>query len=112
MLYDDSKAVRSGSVIPIKFELCDANGVDVSSSAIIVTLAPQGVTQTSPLAPGTLESVGNANPDNNFRFDSTLGPTGGYIYNLSTAGLSTGTYEITFTVTGDLTQHQVKFQVK
>lgn len=60
-----------------------------------------------------MESVGNANPDNNFRYDSTLGPTGGYIYNLSTKGLSTGTYALTFSVSGDpVPRHQVLFQVK
>lgn len=105
ILYDQTKAVQSGSVVPIKFQLCDTNAADVSSANI--TVSAQKLTQVSTQAPGTLESVGSANPDNNFRFDSTLGPTGGYIYNLSTSGLATGTYAMTFIATGDPTQHQV-----
>ena len=39
-----------------------------------------------------------SNPDNNFRFSSTVGSSGGYIFNLGTAGLTTGTYNLNFTV--------------
>lgn len=67
---------------------------------------------TSPSAPDTLEDSGNANPDNNFRYDSTLGPSGGYIYNLSTKGLNMGTYTLSFTVGSDPATHTVQFQVK
>jgi hypothetical protein len=98
-LYDQTMAVQSGAVIPIKLALCDANGNDVSTSAI--TVHATGVVQVSTNAPGMLESVGNANPDNHFRFDSTVGTSGGYIFNLSTQGLATGAYQLSFTVTGD-----------
>jgi hypothetical protein len=110
VLYDQTMAVHSGAVIPIKLELCNFNGNDVSASAI--TVHATGVVLVSTNAPGTLESVGNANPDNDFRFDSTLGPTGGYIFNLSTQGLATGTYQLSFTASGDPTQHSVQFQVR
>jgi hypothetical protein len=59
-----------------------------------------------------LQDAGNANPDNDFRFDPTLGGTGGYIFNLKTTGLSTGTYNVSFTVSGDPVAHAVQFQVK
>ena len=36
----------------------------------------------------------------NFRYDPTLGGSGGYIFNLSTKGLTTGTWKVTFTVNG------------
>jgi hypothetical protein len=111
LLYDPTKAVSSGAVLPVKFQLCDAGNSDVSSSALVVTAL--SITQISTSISGTVESVGNANPDNNFRYDSTLGPTGGYIYNLSTKGLSTGTYALTFSVAGaPVPTHQVLFQVK
>jgi hypothetical protein len=62
----------------------------------------------------TVDDAGNANPDSNFRFDPTLGPAGGYIFNLQTTGLSTGTYVLTFTVSGDPTPHnsELLFQVR
>ena len=110
VLYDQTKAAHSGSTIPIKLYLCDASGNDLSSSSIVVTA--RGVTLNSTSASGTLDDSGNANPDNNFRFDSTLGPSGGYIYNLSTKGLGTGTYSLSFTAGSDTTTHTVQFEVK
>jgi hypothetical protein len=110
VLYDQTKAVQSGSTIPIKVELCNAGAADLSTAAIVVTAT--GVTRVSTSAAGALEASGNANPDNNFRFDSTLGSGGGYIYNLSTKGLGTGTYALTFRATNDPVAHIVQFQVK
>jgi probable HAF family extracellular repeat protein len=109
-LYDQTRAVRSGAVLPVKLYLGDAHGADVSSSA--TTVHAVGVARISTNAPGALEDAGNANPDNNFRFDATLGPTGGYIFNLSTRGYATGTYSLSFTAGADPTVHVVQFQVK
>jgi hypothetical protein len=110
LLYDPSKAVNSGSTIPVKLELCDGSGNDLSSSRI--TLNATGITQSATSISGAVQSSGNANPDNNFRFDSTLGSTGGYIFNLSTKGLATGSYNLNFTVTGDTAAYAAPFQVK
>jgi len=60
---------------------------------------------------GTPDTPGNANPDNNFRFDATLGPTGAYIFNLSTGGLASGTYSLQFTASSDPVTHSVNFGV-
>jgi hypothetical protein len=109
-LYDQTKAVQGGSTVPIKLELCDAAGVDVSSQSIVVTAL--GLTQVSTSASGSIASSGNANPDDNFRYDSTLGTSGGYIFNLSTKGLSTGTYRLSFTAEGDPSVHSVMFEVR
>jgi len=49
------------------------------------------------------EDTGNANPDNNVRFDLTIGTSGGYIYNLSTKGLTQGVYSLGFYVGADHT---------
>ena len=73
-------------------------------------------------AAGTLEDSGNANsPDNNFRFDSTLGPNGGYIFNLSTKypspalgqknALATGTWKLNLTIDG-VGGYSITFDVK
>jgi hypothetical protein len=110
LLYDSTKSVQSGATIPIKLYLCDASGKDLSSSSI--TLHATGVTQVSSSASTVLETSTSANPDSDFRYDSTLGPSGGYIYNLSTKGLGTGTYRLSFTVTGDPSTHTAQFEVK
>jgi hypothetical protein len=110
LLYDPTKAVKSGSNIPIKLQLCDSSGNDLSSSSIV--LQATRVVQVSTSISGAVEDSGNANPDNNFRFDATLGSTGGYIFNLKTTGLSTGTYAVNFTVTGDSFVYGANFQVK
>lgn len=110
LLYDPTKAVKSGSTIPIQLELCDKSGNDVSSSSLI--LHATEVMQLSNMITGPVESPGNANPDNDFRFDATLGTAGGYIFNLKTTGLTTGTYELDFTVTGDTSTYGATFQVK
>ena len=108
-LYDQTKSVHSGAVIPIKLQLCDINSNDVSSSSIVVhATSLTGVSGFS----GDVEPAGDSNPDNDFRFDATLGTTGGYIFNLSTSGLATGTYNLQFTAGSDPTVHSVNFGVK
>jgi hypothetical protein len=99
LLYDPTKAVHSGATIPIKLQLWDSSGNDLSSSSI--TVHAISVTQISTSTSGAVENAGKSNPDNDFRFDATLGSTGGYIFNLKTTGLSTGMYKVNFTVTGD-----------
>jgi len=109
VLYDQTRSVNSGATFPIKLYLCDSSGNDVSSSS--VALHASQVTNVSGLS-GPVESPGSANPDNDFRFDSTLGPTGGYIFNLGTAGLATGTYSLQFSAGADPLAHAVNFGVK
>lgn len=107
VLYDQTKAVKSGSAIPIKVQLVDAAGRNVSSSTIVVKAT--AVKMSSSSAPGALLDTGNANPDSNFRYDAALG---GYIFNLSRSGLGTGTYSFSLTAGSDPTTHVVQFQVR
>ena len=107
-LYDQTRSVHSGATFPIKLQLCDANGNDLSSSAIIVHATL--VNAVSGFS-GTPDASGNANPDNDFRFDPTLGTTGGYIFNLSTGGLAPGTYSLQFIAGSDPITHSVNFGV-
>jgi hypothetical protein len=109
-LYDETKASKLGSTIPIKLQLCDASGRDVSSPAVLVHAL--GLTQVSDNATEAVEDSGNANPDADFRYDAALGGTGGYIYNLSTKGLSVGSWIVTFTASGDPTPHTLLFQLR
>lgn len=74
-----------------------------------------GVTLTSTATDGVVDDSGAANPDSDFRFDPTLGPSGGYIFNLSTKPLSSGTWSLAFTVSGDIyanDTYTLTFQVK
>jgi hypothetical protein len=106
-LYDPTKYAKSGSTIPIKFQLTDYNGANVSTSGINVTA--RGIALTGSATSTAPADAGNANPDNNFRYDAGLG---GYIYNLSTAGLAAGTYTLSFTAGSDPALHTVHFQVR
>ena len=109
-LYDQGKAINSGATVPIKLFLCDAAGTNQSSAG--TTLTAVGVTFVATNAPGPLDSPGNSQPDSNFRFDPDLVGGGGYHFNLSTGGLATGTYVLTFTVTGDPVVHFAQFEVR
>ena len=109
LLFDNTRPAKAGSTLPIKLQLCDANNANASSSGIVVTAT--SITQVSASTDGALQDSGNANPDNNFRYDPTLGGTGGYIYNLSTKGYGTGTYKMVFT-TSNGGSGEITFAVK
>jgi hypothetical protein len=108
-LFDYTRSVKSGATYPIKFYLCDVNHADYSSSSTIAHAVT--VSMVSGYS-GVPEDAGNANPDLDFRFDPTLGPGGGYIFNLKTTGLAGGTYLLNFNVSDDPTAHAVQFGVK
>src|SRR5262249_21095846 len=57
-LYDQTRAVRSGATIPIKLQLCDSDGGNLSSASVVVTAT--AVTRVSDNAPGVLDDAGNA----------------------------------------------------
>ena len=103
--YDPTKAVKSGATYPIKIQLCDANGNNVSSASTV--LQAVSVNQVSSTSSGDVITSGEANADNNFRFDN-----GTYVLNLKTTGLSTGVYNLNFTAGSDPVLHSVQFQVK
>jgi len=105
LLYDPTKAMKSGATLPVKLQLCDGSGNNLSSSSL--TLHAVSITQTSTSISGAVQDSGNANPDNDFRFDG-----GGYIFNLNTKGMAAGTYNLNFTVTGDSFVYSTPFQVK
>lgn len=103
--FDQTKSHKAGSTIPVKLQICDVNSANLSSAAIVVNAA--NVVKVSSSASTVVEDSGNANPDNNFRFAGD-----GYMFNLSTSGLTTGTYNLRFNVAGDPITHTVQFQVR
>jgi microsomal dipeptidase-like Zn-dependent dipeptidase len=100
LLYDAAKPLGTpNSTVPIKLQICDVNGTDLSSPAIIVlALNVDGSTPA--------KSSGNANPGNIFRYDVRLP---GYIYSLDTRGLSRGTHVLNFSISGDPIKHGAGF---
>ena len=106
-LYDQNVAKKAGSAYPIKIQLCDASGNNLSSSSI--TVHAVSVTRVSTNTPAVLDDTGDANPDFDFRYDATIN---GYVFNLSTKGYSTGTYSLNFTAGSDPAQHSALFAVK
>lgn len=106
-LYDQTKAHKLGSAVPVKLRLCDADGRNVSAAAIRVHAA--ALTRSSDGLAAVVDASGNANVGGDFRYDTALD---GYIFNLNTKPLATGTWILTFTATADLTPHSVSFAVR
>jgi VCBS repeat-containing protein len=110
VLYDQTKAHRSGSTIPVKLQLCDASGANLSAQNIVLTAV--GTRLISPDAWGEVEDAGQANPDMDFRFTTFDAATPGYIFNLQTKGLATGIYHLGFHVGSDPVVYTVQFQIR
>jgi hypothetical protein len=107
LLYDPTKVKKLGSTVPIKLQICDAAGANLSQPSIGVTATSvhfEAATTTGPL-----DDSGNANPDLNFRYDPSLT---GYIFNLKTSGLGPGRWQIRFRIGGDPGEHGAEFQLR
>jgi hypothetical protein len=110
VLYDQTQVKKAGSTVPVRLQLCDSSGNNVSSASVIVTAV--GVNMIYEYTPADEpEDSGNANPDSNFRYSADLQ---GYIFNLSTKGMTAGTWRLWFTVSGEPsgTYHSVQFVLK
>lgn len=104
-LHDETKAVKSGSTIPLKVQLVDAAGINVSAAGITVTTLE--LVRVAGDVDAPIQDPGNANPDNDFRFTDDK-----YIFNLKTTGLATGRWRVGFRATGDNSMHYTYFQVR
>jgi probable HAF family extracellular repeat protein len=110
-LFNQKAIYKGGSTIPVKLQVFDPNNQNLSSPNLQVQARTLRLLSSN--VSGPLASSGNANPDNNFRFDSTIGTGGGYIYNLSTKGLAQGLYSLSFYVGADHTfLYVVTFEIK
>ncbi|HWW76439.1 MAG TPA: hypothetical protein VNZ44_13665, partial [Pyrinomonadaceae bacterium] len=111
LLYDPSKLNNAGSTVPVKLQLVDVAGANLSTAEMVVH-----VLGTSPASSDTYTAAaiaaGSANPNGDFRFDPTLGTGGGYIFNLKTTGFAPGAYKLYFNVGGDPYVYAAQFRVK
>jgi hypothetical protein len=108
-LFNTSRSFKAGRVAPLRIRLCDASGNNLSDSALVLTATRLVQLDTTASSVPEPESPGEANGDGLFRYDPTLG---GYIFNLSTAGLAVGTWELRFTVSGQTREYAVRFDIR
>ncbi|HUS20061.1 MAG TPA: lamin tail domain-containing protein [Terriglobales bacterium] len=105
-LYNTAQPTNTGSTIPVRLQICDANGNNLSSSSTVVNVVNiTGADNTTYAA----VSSGKANPNGYFRYDASLG---GYIFNLNTKDLLVGSYLLNFQVAGDPTVHSLAVVLK
>jgi hypothetical protein len=102
--HDMSQPRNSGSTLPIKLQLCNASGANVSSPAIVVRALR--VVPLSHSGEGDLEDSGQANSSLEFRFTDAQ-----YILNLSLKGFAAGIYGLRLEAGNDPAIHTVQFEV-
>jgi hypothetical protein len=104
--FDQAKPTRAGATIPIRVQLLDAAGTNLSSATTAVVLATP-VALTGPTGdPVARQPVG--------AFTFVRGPRAQpmYQFDLKTRGLGRGTHTLYFTVAGDPTLHTVTFTIR
>jgi hypothetical protein len=107
-LFDQTKAYSSGSTLPVKVQLLDANGGNLSSSTIPLSIRSIKLIGQPTLA--NVVSPGNGTSDTAFRYDSTVP---GYIYNLSLKNYAPGRYAMSIFAGADHNFfYNVEFQVR
>ena len=107
-LYDPLREHNRGSAIPIKLQVENATGTNVSSTNLIVeALAISSGTAIGPAEEEVLDA-GQANPLGRFRFVSD----GAYLFNLKTTNLKAGPYVLVVRVAGDPALHAVPFRIR
>jgi hypothetical protein len=106
-LYDETKAHKAGSTIPIKLQLVDANGVNQSAASIVVSRA--SLVKIDNTASSAVDPTVASTADADFRYEPG---TGSYHYNLKTTGLTTGTWQLNFTTSADGVTHSARFDIR
>nr|MDQ3804909.1 PKD domain-containing protein [Acidobacteriota bacterium] len=106
-LYDQAQEHNSGSTIPVRLQIADAAGNNLSSPGVVVTAL--GVAQVPNASVGDLEpAASNSDPDGVFRFGD-----GEYKFNLKTSrSWAAGTYYLYVKVGSDPTPHALAFQIR
>ena len=110
LLYDPLNGHNSGSAIPIKLQVVNAAGLNVSSAGFVVeALAVSSGTAIGPAEEELLaDDAGQSNPLGRFRFVAQ----GAYLFNLKTTGLTSGQYVLVVRVAGDTSLHAVPFLIR
>jgi hypothetical protein len=91
---DGSSVFKLGSTVPVKFRVCDANGVPVGTAGIVSGSGAPVLYSKTNGSGGVDEPVYSTTPDTAFRWDGTARQ---WIFNQSTENLTLGviyTYRI------------------
>jgi hypothetical protein len=103
--FNNTRPVQRGSVVPVKLQLTDAAGANVSAASTPVTatrLVSSSGQTTTPRGPGGSHAGGL------FHYDPV---TNGYQFNLQTTGLAAGTYTLYFRAGNDPVEHGVQITI-
>jgi hypothetical protein len=100
VLYDQTKVNNSGATVPIKVQLDNAAGSNLSSASIVLTVAG--------LSPDPAPGIP---PSGNFTFTNLTGSGPGYLLSVKTTRYPNATYTLSFTATDDPVTHTVKFVI-
>lgn len=84
---DGSSSFKQGSTIPLKFRVCDVNGVSIGASGAVATPNAPQLYQTTSGAPSVNEDAVSTTPDTAFRWSPTDQQ---WIFNLGTKNLAGG----------------------
>jgi len=110
-LFDSTKAHKAGSTVPLKLQILGSGGANVSSATL--PLRVRKLTRITGCSTAAVIDSGNANPYSTFRYDASIGGSGGYIFNLSTKGLAPGRYSLSFYLGSDRRfVYSVAFEVR
>jgi hypothetical protein len=101
VLTDLSKSVHQNATLPVKIQITNAAGANLSSTTLTVHAVGVDATTFAP-------SPGSSQPGQDFTFTS---PPAGYQYNVKTTTLAPGQHTLVFTVGSDPTQHSIVFTV-
>ena len=107
LFYDADKVHKSGSTIPIKIQLIDGLGNNLSTPLLVVRSL--GYARMTDQVSGELAFPNDAAGSTDFRYEPSVG---GYQYNLKTTGLASGGYRLFFMVGLDGTTYSIPFQVR
>jgi hypothetical protein len=100
--FDQTQAFAAGSTVPIKVQLTDAAGLNVSSP----TIALAAVSLALASSPGTTVSAASLKAGTPFQFAN-----GTYEFDLDSTGLTPGTYLFTYLAGNDPVPHSVQFVI-
>lgn len=83
---DGSSVVRQNATVPVKFRVCDANGVSIGTPGVVTSFTLVRIIQGTASTEVTVEP-GSTTPDTAFRWDPAAQQ---WIFNLSTKDLAPG----------------------
>jgi hypothetical protein len=105
---DGSSIVRQNATIPVKFRVCDANGISIGTPGVVTSFRLLRVVEGTAAMEVSIEPV-SVTPDTAFRWDASAQQ---WIFNLSTKGLAAGATYVYAIGLNDGTSIEFRFGVR